>query len=286
MTNRGGASARSLTVGVESPSLAGRACPACGTDCVAARNPFTYCRACGHRWRYTSIAEQEAINGGVYHDHYPGYREDPVFRQAIRETIAGLIAPRVAPGASLLDMGCGAGALVEAAAELGFEARGIDISPASARICRERGLDAVAGDFLTHDFGQRFDAITLWDVMEHLREPAAFLARAHDLLTPGGYLFAKVPAYGALSVGVSRRVPRMSRMLLNAPGHVQYFNAASLGALGTRMGFSVEWMPGLPAMRSRVTGGTIKRRVGRYVARTIRSASGDTNLYLAAAAIK
>lgn len=261
-------------------------CPACATGCPAAPSPFTHCRDCGHRWRHTSVAEQEAINGKVYHDHYEGYREDPLFRQSIRDTITGLIAPRVAPGGSLLDMGCGAGALLEAATELGYKAQGIDISPSSARICRDRGLDAATGDFLAYDFGQRFDAITLWDVMEHLREPAEFMARAHELLNPGGYVFAKVPGYGALSVGLSKRVPRMSRMLLNAPGHVQYFNAGSLGALAERMGFSVEWMPGLAAMRTKSTGGTIKRRVGRYVARTIRDVSGDANLYLAAGAIK
>ena len=230
----------------------------------------------------SGASERNEVEKTFYHHHYAGYRDDPFFRRAIRNTIGNHIQPRVRQGASLLDVGCGAGDLLEAAVELGFDARGIDISEASAERCRARGLDAVAGDFLTHDFGRKFDVITMWDVMEHLRDPAAFLARVRELLTPGGMFFAKVPGFGELSVAISKHVPRTAGVLIDAPDHIQYFDQASLGALAARMGFAAEWLALPRGTRTPPSGGTIKRRVVRFIGQAIRRVSGDTSLYLAA----
>lgn len=257
-------------------------CPACGTARPDPDGRITKCPACGHRWYINSDAERSVVEKTFYHHHYAGYRDDPVFRAAIRNTIGNYIKPRFPEGASLLDVGCGAGDLLEAAVELGFEARGIDISEASEKRCRARGLDAVSGDFLTYDFGRKFDVITMWDVMEHLRDPAAFLTRVRELLAPGGMYFAKVPGFGELSVSISRAVPRAAGLLIDAPDHIQYFDKESLGRLGTRMGFDLEWLALPRGARASPKGGSLKRRVTRVVGHAIRRASGDASLYLAA----
>ncbi|MES2444556.1 MAG: class I SAM-dependent methyltransferase [Pseudomonadota bacterium] len=257
-------------------------CPACAAPAPAPRRKIARCPACGHRWMVTSAAARSVIEDTFYHHHYAGYRDDPLFRAAIRNTIGNHIKPRVREGASLLDVGCGAGDLLEAAVELGFEGRGIDISEASAERCRTRGLDAVSGDFLTYDFGRKFDVITMWDVMEHLRDPAAFLARVHDLLEPGGMYFAKVPGFGELSVGIAKAVPRAAGLLIDAPDHIQYFDRESLGRLAARMGFDADWLTLPRGARALPKGGSLKRRVTRFVGHAIRRASGDASLYLAA----
>src|SRR6187399_384768 len=95
-------------------------CPACATARARPENGITRCEACGHRWLLTSAAERDVVEDTFYHHHYAGYREDPFFRRAIRDTIGGHIKPRAREGASLLDVGCGAGDLLEAAVDLGF----------------------------------------------------------------------------------------------------------------------------------------------------------------------
>ncbi|MFL6733841.1 MAG: class I SAM-dependent methyltransferase [Sphingomicrobium sp.] len=104
---------------------------------------------------------------------------------------------------------------------LGYNIEGIDVSPASAEICTAEGLKARAGDFLTEQFDGKFDLITMWDVVEHLRDPAMFLARARELLSDTGYLFARIPGFGEISVHLSSMIPRAAGTLLGAPEHVQ-----------------------------------------------------------------
>ena len=263
------------------------------TDCPACRAPIAvsdhqrigHCRACGHRWMRTSEAEQQQIEQSVYTDGYAGYRSDPVFEQAIRSLLDQEIAPRLPQEARILDVGCGAGDFLIAAKERGFRPLGIDVSEDGARLCREKGLEALAGDFLTEDFGTKFDAVTMWDVIEHLRDPGAFFERTLDVLRPGGLLIGKVPAFGGISVGFSKRVPRLAGMLLGAPDHVQYFTPRSLGALLQRAGFAVEWLrPRANKLRGKRVGGSLKRRFGRSLAAAIKGASGDANVYFVATA--
>jgi SAM-dependent methyltransferase len=183
----------------------------------------------------------------------------------------------------VLDVGCGAGAFMEVARDAGFEVQGIDVSEASAQLCRSRGLSARTGDFLTEDFEGKFDLITMWDVVEHLRDPEAFLKRACSLLSKRGVLFAKIPAFGELSVRISARIPAAGRALLGAPDHVQYFSKQSLSALLVRVELNCSWVSEGRA-RSAASGGSLKRRVSRRVRDVLKSASGDENLYVIASA--
>lgn len=263
-----------------------RACPACLTPTTDRDDQrILHCRLCGHRWMWTSEAEQRQIEQAVYTHDYAGYRADPIFEQAIRSLLDTDIVPRLPPRARTLDVGCGSGDFLAAAKERGLQPKGIDVSEDGARICREKGFDAVAGNFLTEDVGSEFNAVTMWDVIEHLRDPGEFFERTREILRPGGLFIGKVPAFGDVSVELSKRVPRLAGMLLGAPDHVQYFNQQSLGALLQRTGFKFEWLsPKTNRLRGKRRGGSLKRRVGRAVASTVKGISGDRNLYFVATA--
>jgi hypothetical protein len=124
----------------------------------------------------------------------------------------------------------------------------------------------------------------MWDVVEHLREPASFFDRARSLLAEGGYVFAKIPGFGDLSVGLSNRWPRVAGTLLGAPSHIQFFDRDSLARLLSRTGFEAEWLDGGRA-RSPAEGGSIKRRLARRARTVIQQVSGDANLYVAASPV-
>jgi SAM-dependent methyltransferase len=232
---------------------------------------------------WTSAAEQRQIEEAVYTNEYAGYRADPVFEQAIRSLLDAEIVPRLPAQARILDVGCGAGDFLAAATERGLDPAGVDVSEDAARLCRDKGFKATSGDFLTDDLGKDFDAVTMWDVIEHLRDPGAFFDKAGDRLRRGGLFFGKVPAFGNLSVKSSILSPRLSGILLGAPDHVQYFTRNSLGRLLRKKGFEVEWLrPKTNRLRGKRRDGSIKRRLGRLTAATIKRASGDENLYFVA----
>ena len=123
----------------------------------------------------------------------------------------------------------------------------------------------------------------MWDVIEHLRDPGAFFTRTRSVVRPGGLFIGKVPGFGKISVELSNRVPRLAGMLLGAPDHVQYFTQRSLGTLLRRTGFDVEWLdPPTNRLRGKRRGGSLKRRIGRSLAASIKALSRDRNLYFVA----
>jgi SAM-dependent methyltransferase len=269
-------------------------CPACGSAALRTllrlrvrlptrtlRAPVQECSACSHRFLPTTDAEQHELEES-YGSGYSGYRPDPVFEATILREIRQRLAPAIPSGARVLDVGCGNGVFLSAITAEGYRASGVDVSEASAQLCRERGLDARAGDFLTMPLDGPYDAVTFWDVVEHLREPEAFLRRAREVLAPGGALVLKIPGFERGVFYPIKVWPRLAGAMLGAPGHIQYFNRRSLEALLARTGFgAVEWFPSF-SFRSPPRPRNPLRRAAVGAVRRLARAGGSGNLYLLA----
>jgi SAM-dependent methyltransferase len=104
----------------------------------------------------------------------------------------------------LLDIGCGAGGLLPYLAQFGA-VTGVDPSPgAVAHAARHGAGDVHVGtlpDGLPFGPQDRFDVITLLDVVEHVAEDVQSLSVVNDLLEPDGTLVITVPAFPFLWSG-------------------------------------------------------------------------------------
>ncbi len=107
-------------------------------------------------------------------------------------------------GRRALDVGCGAGLLAEPLARLGATVTGIDAAPENIAIAR----DHAAGQALAIDYraggieavaGERFDLVTSLEVIEHVADPAGFVAGLARALSPGGLMILSTPNRTALS---------------------------------------------------------------------------------------
>ncbi len=108
-------------------------------------------------------------------------------------------------GKRALDVGCGAGLLTEPRARMGAAATGLDAAPeniAAARLHADgQGLaiDYRAGSVEDLGDGEIFDLVCSMEVVEHVSDPAAFVAGLAKALAPGGLMLLSTPNRTALS---------------------------------------------------------------------------------------
>jgi SAM-dependent methyltransferase len=93
-----------------------------------------------------------------------------------------------------LDVGCGIGNFLAFAEAQGLEAFGVDIEPAAVEAAKARGLVAdVQGNLDQLLTPESVDALTMWDVIEHLFDPEAVMSQALITLRPGGAVLLETP---------------------------------------------------------------------------------------------
>jgi len=179
-------------------------------------------------------------SGGPEADEERGW-----LRETLWADVADLLAAH-APGKRVLDVGCGTGDLLSVLRERGFEGEGIELSGDAVRIARDRGLTArsLTAEALAQTEAGRFDAVTMLNVLEHVPAPAQLLDACRTLLGPGGALLVRVPNDFTELQEAARRKLGAEPWWVAAPDHVNYFDFASLAALLTRLGFTVEWEQG------------------------------------------
>jgi len=108
-------------------------------------------------------------------------------------------------GRRALDVGCGAGLLTEPLARMGAAATGLDAAPeniAAARLhAGGQGLaiDYRAGSVEGLGPAEKFDLVCSMEVIEHVTDPAAFVAGLVRALAPGGLLLLSTPNRTTLS---------------------------------------------------------------------------------------
>ncbi|MBI5729462.1 MAG: class I SAM-dependent methyltransferase [Candidatus Magasanikbacteria bacterium] len=149
-----------------------------------------------------------------------------------------LSALRLFPaGARVLEVGCGAGQFIRGIKKLRpeLDCHGCDISVKA--IDSAKGYaDSVAYAISSEQFlyeNNFFDAVLIFDVLEHVENPAALLAEMSRVLKPGGIAYCFVPCEGdVLSLWHLLEKLHLKRDLTKKhAGHINYFSRQSLLAL-------------------------------------------------------
>ena len=107
--------------------------------------------------------------------------------------------------AKILDIGSGYGYFRKACTDVGWSTQGVEISKFACHAAKEMyGLETYCGSLsaFSETCGDRFEAIVMWDFIEHVENPIANLGIARQLLVNGGLLFIRTPNLDAVEFEV------------------------------------------------------------------------------------
>lgn len=144
----------------------------------------------------------------------------------------------VAP--NLLDVGSGYGFFRKAVDARGWTHQGLEISPFADEVSRTRfGFSSFMGDLEGFAAGtaERFDIVTMWDVVEHVGDPQMTLKTACSLLSDTGLLFLRTPNLDAWE----REIFGFRYHSFKAE-HLYYFGPNSIVKVLERAGFAVVFL--------------------------------------------
>ena len=252
-------SATSVETSGTGPGALDARCPACLGDgrplrlVVSRRRRLVRCRHCRTEYFRPDPRLAPAAAGAPISEYWEKYKFDIYtdqavqqdyenrYRAAIRdaETLAG-------PIRSVLDVGCGIGNFVAFAEAQGMTAYGVDVDGGAVAAARARGLQVRQSADLDELVADRsVDAVTLWDVIEHLYDPEPVVRQVLRKLKPGGTVLLETPdaAFPVRHVALSAYAAsggklNMTRRLYYWE-HKIYFTEAGLRSILGRAGCEV-----------------------------------------------
>ncbi len=148
---------------------------------------------------------------------------------------------KIIKGNSLIDAGCGYGPFLSAAHDEGFDVCGIDLSKnAVSWVKSELGFDVenkAVENLLPGDFGrEKFDAVTMWYVIEHLKDLPLVLSSINSMLPKGGVFAFSTPNFRGISC-----LRSLSSFLNKNPiDHYTIWSPSSARRLLAKYGFRVK----------------------------------------------
>jgi glycosyltransferase involved in cell wall biosynthesis len=151
--------------------------------------------------------------------------------------VASFLAPLLATGRRVIDVGCGEGMMLRSLAQRGVEAVGIELDPARVDRLRAEGLQVLQGDaieVLSALEPESFDGAFLGHIVEHFAQAdlARLLGALARVLEPGATVVVQTPNF---EVPIVR-----DRVFWLDPTHVRPYPLGTLAAMLTEAGFAAD----------------------------------------------
>ena len=229
------------------PPAAGKpSCVVCATPSESYGSKAGYdlfrCSACLHTFVWPMPANPHSIYGEDYFTGakggfgYTDYDGDKLAMAPTFHAYLSRMEAALGGTGELLDIGAATGFFLHLARQRKWQVRGIEVSASAAQMARSKGLDVLTGPVENCNWPPAsFDAVSMWDVIEHMADPHAAMDHVQRMLKPGSVLAVNTPDCGSFF----SRLLGLKWHLIIPPEHLNLFSRQSLRLLLERHGFEI-----------------------------------------------
>lgn len=209
-------------------------CPACGSEKqkhFGVKNGFDLLRCNYCQTLYSSGGQNASFDYTTYYDK--SNLDIPDF---VKSRLAEIVSEfdEFRKNNRLLDIGCGAGYLLEEAKKQNWQILGTEISDPAVEDLRARCIEVFQGNLseISSEHSS-FDVVMSTEVIEHISEPAELAKSAYKLLRKGGLFWGTTPN----GKGISANLLGEKWSVIAPPEHIQLFSKSGLEKTLERAGF-------------------------------------------------
>jgi SAM-dependent methyltransferase len=242
------------------------------TDRLVSHRDFAIeeCEDC--RILYTQNAPPEDVIGSYYQS--PEYISHTGGGKSLSDTLYGIARSIMMSSklrtvkkltgkrtGTILDIGAGTGHFVKKVLSKGWDAVGVEVSADARKYASELNgvtLSESISEVLPAD--RKFDAVTMWHVLEHIHEPGKMLSTLAGRMKPGAILVIAVPN----RMSADAQYYRENWAAYDVPRHLWHFDSGSLRTLVEKCGFTTLATRRMPFDSFYISILSEKNRNGRY----------------------
>ncbi len=213
------------------------------TNIILPEGSLLICEQCGHmvsvcsKERYNLTIQQFDTAEGTLPNTASINRSFVLHSKRLRLIQKILKLP--AESVYILDVGCSSGSFLKSARKLGFNVEGVEPAPAAVATARSHGFNVYEGGAEHKDIPKNyFNALTLFEVIEHLNNPKQLLQQCKDILKPGGILMIGTGNTDSWTQKIKGN--KWEYYDIDKHGnHISFFNPYSIKLLAENVGFKV-----------------------------------------------
>jgi len=201
------------------------------------------CRECGHTFSDLDLNYRQLSkiysNKYFFGEEYNNYLADrntieKNFKQRLKVLETFLVPDK---HKYLLEIGCAYGFFLNMVYNRFEKVLGFDINKEGVLYARkELNVDAINGNFLEYDFGDRtFDIVAMWDTIEHFNNPDLLFNKISNITGVGALITITTGDIDSLN----SRVRGNKWRLIHPPTHLHYFSKKTITKLLNKYGFEI-----------------------------------------------
>jgi len=136
---------------------------------------------------------------------------------------------------NILDIGCSSGIFLDAAKKRNWQTNGIELNQKEFEVTQKKGHTAYNQLLENITFKEKFNAISMWDVFEHIKDGQKYLNQMGNLLTKEGVIFLQIPSSDSLAAKILQEKCNM----FDGLEHVNLYGVDTIKLLAQKCGLKV-----------------------------------------------